>query len=93
MAYFLYLRRVSVLKAHLLTDLKTDDDAEKYDGVAALLEGKDGSLEEMLDSNPVSSYQNKLMNAAVLYLVLPLDKVLIYLYHDLHYVMDFEMEN
>lgn len=59
------------MKAHLLTD--GSDDAEKYDGVAAILETKDGRRIEMLDHEPVSVYKDALMQASVLYLVLPLN--------------------
>lgn len=51
------------------------DDAEKYDGVAALLEADDGNVVEMLDSNTILHYLDKLLNASVVYLVLPLNKV------------------
>jgi hypothetical protein len=60
------------MKAHLLSDGSAD--AEKYDGVAALLETKDGQQIEMLDHQPVSVYKDQLMRASVLYLVLPLNK-------------------
>lgn len=58
------------MKAHLLTD--GSDDAEKYDGVAAILETTDGTRIEMLDHEPVSVYKDQLMKASVMYLVLPL---------------------
>jgi serine/threonine-protein kinase ULK/ATG1 len=63
---------VSVMKAHLLSDGSAD--AEKYDGVAALLETKDGQQIEMLDHQPMSVYKDQLIGASVLYLVLPLNK-------------------
>lgn len=63
---------VSAMKADLLSD--SSPDAEKYDGVAAVLETKDGKKVEMLDHQPVSEYKDLLSNASVIYLVLPLNK-------------------
>jgi hypothetical protein len=60
------------MKAHLLSDGSAD--AEKYDGVAAVLETKDGKRIEMMDHQPVSAYKEQLLGASIIYMVLPLNK-------------------
>jgi serine/threonine protein kinase len=64
---------VSAFKAQMLVD--GTDDQEKYEGVAALLECKDGSVVELLDDAPISYYAEQFSTAANIYLVLPLNKV------------------
>ncbi len=64
--------RVADLKANLLAD--QSENAEKYEGVAALLEAG-GEYIELRDDLQVSHYTSQLLYATALYLVLPLYSV------------------